>query len=219
MRSIADTPAHERYLMVAERISPGAWEEVCQQVRNYLASATVREKKKISGAEIAEMFRLIDTPLPPTSHPFVVLFAYADIPKGTEWNVVFDPLNPSQAEATNAVFHFSVILQRIACPAMDHNFHQLAVIDFPNGVPDLLASLPLTRIVRITNSSAYVTPRMLRPLLGGLRSAERNNYPSRTSVENLLCPVGAGQRWRVVSKPNCRAAPPPGLSRWSDVRQ
>ncbi|WP_145052736.1 hypothetical protein [Lignipirellula cremea] len=136
MRTIAETPQHDRYLMVAERISPNAWRSVCESVSDHAAKASAPNSVK-------HALSLIDSHLPPTSFPFVVLFSYADIPANTPWNIAFDPMKPSSIEATNAVFRFGVFWQRIAQPSLEHGHHQIAVIDFPDGVPELLSSLPV----------------------------------------------------------------------------
>ena len=140
MRTIAETPKHERYLMVAERISPAAWTTLCQSVRDYLANNPDRNRSTCSDAD---MLRFIDTPLKQTSHPFVVLFAYADVPANTKWNVAFDPSNDSPIEITNAALCFGVFWKRIAIPTLSHGHHQVAVIDFPDGLPAVIASLPI----------------------------------------------------------------------------
>ena len=137
MRTIAETPQYERYLMVAERVSRNSWQSVCESVRQHVAHASTK------CGSVADAMRLIDSKLPPTSHPFVVLFAYAHIPAETAWNVVFDPTNWSSAEPTTAVLKFGVFGQRIVQTALEHGHHQIAVIDFPNGVPAFLDSLPI----------------------------------------------------------------------------
>lgn len=135
MRTIDETPRRERYLMVAERVSSDVWRSVCEGVHHHLA--------KTNTGCVADMMRLIDSKLSPTSHPFVVLFSYADIPAGTAWNIAFDPTNRSSVEPTTAVLQFAIVWQRTAQTALEHGHHQIAMIDFPNGVPALLASLPI----------------------------------------------------------------------------
>ena len=138
MRSITDTPPHTRYLMMAERISLPAWTTLCQKVRDYV------EANPNQGIySDAEMLRLINTPLPQTTFPFVVLFAYADIPAGTQWNAAYDPSNDSQIESTNAILRFGVFWSRVAIPELSHGHHQVAVIDFPDGIPSVLETLPV----------------------------------------------------------------------------
>jgi hypothetical protein len=136
MRTLPETPQYDRYLMVAERLSATAWRNVCESVRG---NVTKDSDQKFGNNAVT----LIDSHLPPTSFPFVVLFAYADIPADTEWNIAFDPTTPSAVESTTAVLRFGVFWQRIAQPSLEHGHHQIAVIDFPNGVPTLLLSLPI----------------------------------------------------------------------------
>jgi hypothetical protein len=147
MRTIADTPPNERYLMVAERVSREAWAGICQNVRDYVTSNLDGDHSNYSDAYI---LRLIDAPIPQSSYPFVVLFAYADIPADTKWNVAFDPANDLAIESTNAVLQFGVFWGRIATSALEHGHHQIAVIDFPNGLPSVIASLPID-----ANSQSY----------------------------------------------------------------
>ncbi|MCC9603382.1 hypothetical protein LOC67_22765 [Stieleria sp. JC731] len=140
MRTIADTPPNERYLMVAERVSREAWADICQNVRDYVTTNPDSDHRNYSDADI---LRLIDAPIPPSSYPFVVLFAYADIPADTKWNVAFDPVNDLPIESTIAVLQFGVFWRRIAAPSLEHGHHQIAVIDFPDGLPSVITSLPI----------------------------------------------------------------------------
>lgn len=122
--------------MVAERISANAWRSICESVRGHVTKVS-------APTSVKDALTLIDSNLPPTSFPFIVLFSYADIPADTKWNIAFDPTKPSAIEATTAVFQFGVFWQRIAQPSLEHGHHQIAVIDFPYGVPTLLQSLPI----------------------------------------------------------------------------
>lgn len=126
--------------MVAERLSLKTWSELCESVREQVDSTDTEVDDK---SLVAETLRLLNEPLPPTSFPFVILFSYADIPAGTTWDTAFDPLNASCFEPTQAVFRFGVFWQRIAQPKLEHGHHQVAVIEFPNGLPPLLDAIPV----------------------------------------------------------------------------
>ncbi|MEO0531974.1 MAG: hypothetical protein AAF266_15585 [Planctomycetota bacterium] len=139
-RTIADTEQRDRYLMVAERLSIGRWATSCDRVRSHTASLPASKR---CSRFFVNSLRLIDEELPPTCIPFVVLFAYADIPAGTEWDAVFDPLNAEADESTRATLKFGIFWERAATTDLAHGHHQIAVIDFPNGVPSLLDSLPV----------------------------------------------------------------------------
>lgn len=122
--------------MVAERISANAWRSICESVRDHVAKTSGRDA-------FTDPLQLIEPNLPPTSFAFVVLSSYADIPADTKWNIAFDPTKPSSIEPTTAVLQFGVLWQRMALPSLEHGHHQVAVIDFPDGVPTLLQSLPI----------------------------------------------------------------------------
>lgn len=126
--------------MVAERLSPAAWDKECQRVRNYVSELPRNPVNRQLGAE---RLAFIDQALPVTSHPFVILFCYADIPAGTSWGLAFDPKTPLPPEETHAVFQFGLFGRTLAVSNLEHGHHQLAVIDFPHGLPPLLQSLPV----------------------------------------------------------------------------
>jgi hypothetical protein len=97
------------------------------------------------------MLALIAKPLPATHHAFVVIHCYADIPAHTLWDTAFDPSLTDCNETTNATFHFGVFWRRVVRPKLEHGHHQLAVIAFPDGLPLLLASLPVDPVNQVTD--------------------------------------------------------------------
>jgi hypothetical protein len=137
MRTIEDTPHDQRYLMVTHRLSNGAWERVCNAVRQWLAS----HPDTISETQSAQMLATIATPLPTAYHAFLIIHCYADVPAHSQWNTVFDPSSTEQQD-TNATLHFGVFWRRAVLSTLEHGHHQIAVLEFPDGLPDLLASLP-----------------------------------------------------------------------------
>ena len=140
MRSIAEAPKHDRYLMVAERMSEDAWNLACRDVREFISQ---KPSEDSADQTQQETLRLINSDLATTYHPFVILFCYADIPAETRWNIVFDPNDLSSHESTNAIFRFGVFWRRIAQCRLEHGHHQIAVIDFPDGMPSLFDTLPV----------------------------------------------------------------------------
>ncbi|WP_372725642.1 hypothetical protein [Novipirellula sp.] len=87
------------------------------------------------------MSDLISVPLRPTMLPLVVLHAYADVESGTHWNCVFDPRHPASHEPTNAILAYCVIWHRIVAQSLSDGHHQIAVVDFPDGTPEMIAGL------------------------------------------------------------------------------
>ena len=139
MRSIADTPIHERYLMVYQRLSARSWSELCDRVRNQHDPSNAQLKLTHLGAET---LNLLDQPLPRSTYPWVILYSYADIPVGTKWDTTFDPSNDFRFEPTQAVLRFGIFWDRRAQPGLAHGHHQVAVIDFPNGLPPIARITP-----------------------------------------------------------------------------
>ena len=139
MRSINDTPAASRFLMVSHRLSVQAWRSECDAVTKWLAGMP----ETVTEAERDQMLTTIQQPLCETEHPFVIVFCYADIPKNTTWDVAFDRKTPDRHEFTTATLQFGVICHRVVSPSLTHGWHQVAVIDFPKGMPRLIESLPV----------------------------------------------------------------------------
>lgn len=139
MRTIDDTPAAQRFLMVVHRLSPNSWSKECDSVTNWLAT----DPDSITATEHSEMLQIIRRPLQPTEEAFVIYGSYADIPEDTKWDIAFDPNDPSIHESTVAILRFGVVWRRLASRSLSHGWSQAAVIDFPNGIPRLIESLPV----------------------------------------------------------------------------
>lgn len=139
MRTIANTPAAQRFLMVAWRLSANAWQRECESVINWLST----EPESVGRVERAEMVSIIQRPLAPTEHPVIAMHCYADVPAGTTWDVVFNPNEIADHESTTAVSRFGLIDHRIVSPSLSDGWHQVAVIDFPKGLPRLIQDLPV----------------------------------------------------------------------------
>jgi hypothetical protein len=139
MRAIGDTPNDQRFLMVTHRLSPARWENECRAVRDWLTNPP----DTISKSDADEMLASIAEPLPKTHHAFVVFHCYADIPARTRWDTAFDPSVADRHESTIATLQFGVFWRRAVLSALEHGHHQIAVLKFPDGLPDLLDSLPV----------------------------------------------------------------------------
>lgn len=138
MRFISDTPVTSRFLLLAHRLSPIACRNECNSVTEWLAIApdTITERER-------EMLTIIQQPLQPTEHPLVAVYCYAHIPEGTKWDIAFNSKDTTAYEYTAAFLRFGIIWQRIVSRSLSDGWHQVAVIDFPNGIPHLIEALPV----------------------------------------------------------------------------
>jgi len=137
MRSIDQTPHHQRFLKIGWRLSSSAWHRKVDGVLAWTASAEC----DLPTNQRDKMRELVSTPLDETTLPLVVLHAYADVDAQTLWDRVFDPRAAAANIATHAVLRYSVLWQRVAVASLSHGQHQTAVVDFPEGVPGLILSL------------------------------------------------------------------------------
>jgi hypothetical protein len=138
MLDIKDLPACARYLVIAARRSENCWKQECAAVRNWLATSPA----VLSEDNVDAMLRTINSTLPLDAHPVAVCHCYADVPAGTQYDVVFDHNNPATNESTSAEVLFGVAFDQYVDTTLSHGHHQTAVLRFPNGMPSLLDRLP-----------------------------------------------------------------------------
>jgi hypothetical protein len=139
MKSIANTQAAERYLMVAAKLSANAWESECRSALSWLASSPTGIKVDDS----AEFRELLSLPLPTDALPVIVAYCYADVPEGTSYDVAFDPREHLDLEETLASVMFGLVSSRLPVRQLSHGWTQAAVLRFPRGMPSLFARLPI----------------------------------------------------------------------------
>ena len=132
-------PRSQRFLMVAWRLSDAAWKGQCDLVVAWLESCP----KELTDAQRDQMRRTIEKPLSDTEHPIVVIHCYADVPTGTQWDTVFDPADPNSHSRTTAISRFGVVCDRAVELTLPHGCHQTVIIDFPDGLPELIQSVPI----------------------------------------------------------------------------
>ena len=137
MRKVEDTPAHQQFLMLVSNVSEERWLEERQQVLTW-----ARENSDKLKEEQLELLKIIEKPLPETYHPVVIIHCYADVPQETAYDLVFNLSDKTQVETTFAVLKFGVTFSRYCDPSLAHGWHQLAMLDFPNGIPELISELP-----------------------------------------------------------------------------
>ena len=138
MLDIKDLPACARYLVITARRSEDRWKQECAAVRNWLATTPA----VISKDNVDAMLRIINSTLSSDAHPVAVSHCYADVPAGTQYDVVFDHDDPDTNESTSAEVLFGVAFDQYVDTTLSHGHHQTAVLAFPKGMPSLLGRLP-----------------------------------------------------------------------------
>jgi hypothetical protein len=149
MQTIEATPADQRFLKAAGRLSASAWNNECQSVRAWLASS----HGLLSDDERDEMLGIVTGPLVATEIPLAIVHCYAEVPEGTKWDVVFDPNDLNICQSTMAILRYGIVWHRAVSRTLAHGWHQVAVVDFPIGLPALLDTLPTDDFER---ASRYV---------------------------------------------------------------
>ena len=139
MLELNESPSESRYLAINSGMSDLAWNDSVAAVLKWLASSsnTLSESRRVA------MQRIISAPLLPTSIPVLVVGNYADIPAGHVWDTIFRRRNISHCETTKCVLKFGTIYDRMVNESLDHGWSQVAVLDFPNGTPELWSELPV----------------------------------------------------------------------------
>jgi hypothetical protein len=127
-----------RYLMILGRYSPSATAKMVQAVRTHYDQERYRFDDKATS--VTEDFLSFMA-----SFRGVVLqtcYCHADVERGQSYDMVFAMQQPDRFENTRAVAHYNVIWGKAASAGLAHGWHQAAFFEFPEGVPELIASLP-----------------------------------------------------------------------------
>jgi hypothetical protein len=137
MRQEAFVPLADRYLMVASRLSPQSVER--------LDLVTVPEAVRRCGERLGEkaagtVWRYLQRPRHPEAIHLVVIAAYADLPLGKEYDILFRLRPPHDPEPTRAVL-CHVVNWGLPWHEVSHGHHQICVFEFPEGVPSLIQDL------------------------------------------------------------------------------
>ena len=139
MLELSASQSENRYLAINSGMSNSAWNDSVAAVLKWLASSP----KTLSEDRRKTMQRIISAPLLPTSVPVLVVGNYADIPAGHVWDTVFRRNDISRCEPTKCVLKFGTIYDRAVNESLDHGWSQVAVLDFPEGLPELWSELPV----------------------------------------------------------------------------
>ena len=139
MQSIEQALPQNRYLIIAGRISAAEWQRIVETVNSALIEN--RPSRAISEVEIERT--MINKPLSATQLPIYSYGCYADIPPEYAWDTLFNLDDSSIATSTKAVSCFGVYFQRGVLKQLQHGHQADVVLDFPCGIPDLLAKLPV----------------------------------------------------------------------------
>ncbi len=125
--------------MVAWRLSNTGWNRQRDSVLKWLAT----DPDSVNAEQQQQMRELIEKPIGESACPLVVIHCYADVPPDTRWDTAFDPSDLSRVESTTAISRFGVVLDKMVESTLTQGWHQTVIIDFPNGCPALIQSLPV----------------------------------------------------------------------------
>jgi hypothetical protein len=132
-------PPEHRYVMIIGRYSPAATAKALAAVRAYYDRE--RHRFDTSAASTTEAFLGFAE-----SFEGVVLqtcYCHADVAPGRVYDMALDLQRPDRFELTRAVAQYNVIWGQVASAGLVDGWHQAAYFEFPDGVPELVASLPV----------------------------------------------------------------------------
>ncbi len=97
---------------------------------------------RVSARTLAAVREGLPRVWPSTARCLFVSYAYADLPLGKRFDVVFPHGHPERAEAT--VTTMVAVTQQFAKPfdAVPHGWKTICLMDFPEGEPAVMAGLP-----------------------------------------------------------------------------
>lgn len=90
----------------------------------------------------------------PRGRILFVSFAYADVPLGKTFNSIFPEGRPEEAKLT--VARIEAVTQQFGKPfdEIPHGWKTVCLIEFPHGIPGMIAALPTVDAWHLSNQRA-----------------------------------------------------------------
>lgn len=139
MRTEESCRPEERYLMLTARLTEKHFAEARKAAIKWCAANSKRlspsNKAALDALRVFEMSNQIIA--------FVSYSCYADIPKNRVYSTAFDSAREVEMSQTSASLLFGIFWRVLPTQGLEHGQHQVAVFNFPNGIPSLFETLPL----------------------------------------------------------------------------
>jgi hypothetical protein len=132
-------PPAERFLMVIGQYSAATTAKTLGAVRAYYGQE--RHRFDEAAAALTEEFLAWSGSF--TGGVLQTCYCHADVARGRVYDVVFGMATAGRVERMRAVVQYNVIWGQVASAGLVHGWHQAAFFEFPDGVPELVASLPV----------------------------------------------------------------------------
>jgi hypothetical protein len=141
MKTEAFVPISDRYLMLATILSAKRFARERRQSIDWCANN--RSKLNAKDLVALDLLQDFELELHPNSRAFIIYCCYADIPAGRTYSAIFDRTNVEIGTETIAKLRFGIFWQRLPTQSLEDGHHQLAVFDFPQGIPAIVETLPI----------------------------------------------------------------------------
>lgn len=139
MRTENQVAVGSRYLMLATRMSPQRFEIEKSAALDWCSAHSDR----LGASNEAALADLRTFELGENSCAFILHSCYADIPAGRSYNAVFKLADAKIGGHTLARLRFAIFRRCLPMQSLEDGHHHLAVFDFPEGIPQLVLSLPV----------------------------------------------------------------------------
>lgn len=130
-------PIGSKYLSVGARLSP----ERFLSEKNAVIEWCRSNRERLDSSHETALADLTHFDLNSNSCAFIVIACYADIPAGRTYDAVFRFDDISVGSTTIAKLRFGLFWRRLPIHALEHGHHQVAVFDFPEGVPAIVTDV------------------------------------------------------------------------------
>jgi hypothetical protein len=139
MRTEASVPPADRYLSLAEKLTERRFIQEKEAVIAWCSDNAARlDTSNVAALELLRTLELTSNLI-----AVVVVGCYADIPQVRIYTAAFHRQDGLEVQETLAELRLGIFWSRIATEGLEHGHHQVAVLEFPKGVPPLLQRLPL----------------------------------------------------------------------------
>ena len=136
MRSEADTPSDQRFLMLMGRLSPAMIKELDDRIIPKQIEDLTRRGKMT--AEIEERLRVYNSRDRSHDVAFYTLYSYADIPVGRRYDTIWSRENPEDRANVDCTIDHALFEGWFPTDIVGHGHKHVLFLRFSGETPDLI---------------------------------------------------------------------------------
>ena len=131
-------PVEQRYLSLSAQLT----EQYFIREKDAAIAWCLENTQRLDASNLAALDTLQSLRPGPKLIALWVVSCFADIPKDRSYTAAFRVQKEYDVEETCAILRLGIFWHRLPIEGLEHGHHQIAILEFPDGVPTVLRNLP-----------------------------------------------------------------------------